>query len=240
MAPGRESHAVPGRDGTDQARLAPLFLALLDEVLRVAFTASAERRAASGSPFCRPDGTSAPRLLVMLDEAANIAPLPDLAALASTAGGEGVQLVTIYQDLSQLRHRYGTEWGSIASNHVAKVILPGVSDPETLRYFSTVIGDEEFKATSTTTGAGRTTTTASQQRRSILSQRDLRELELGSGVCLYGARPAIRLGLRQAATMPVSAEGADCWRRARRNLSRPGRKDRPPGRGGSAGGQADP
>ena len=129
-------------NATDQTRLAPLFLALLDELLRAAFTARGRAPGATGSPFLRPDGEQAPRLLLLLDEAANIAPIPDLATLASTAGGEGVQLVTIYQDLSQLRHRYGTEWGSIASNHVAKVVLPGVTDPETLRYFASTVGEE--------------------------------------------------------------------------------------------------
>ena len=131
--------------------------------------------------------------------AANIAPIPDLATLASTAGGEGIQLVTIYQDLSQLRHRYGTEWGSIASNHVAKVVLPGVTDPETLSYFSATVGDEEVLMTSTSSGAsGKRSTSESVQRRPVLSQRDLRELPRGQGLCVYGARPPARFLLRAA------------------------------------------
>lgn len=182
---------------TDQSRLAPVFLALLDELLREAFLAAASRRARTGSSLLDPDGGQAPRLLLLLDEAANIAPLPDLATLASTAGGEGIQLVTIYQDLSQLRHRYGTEWGSIASNHVAKVVLPGVTDPETLAYFANTIGDEEVVSRSTSVGAdGRRTTSSSVSRRAVLSQRGLRELQRGEGVCLYGSRPPIRFRLR--------------------------------------------
>lgn len=185
-------------NATDQTRLAPLFLALLDELLHAAFAAASERRAMTGSPVLRPDGDEAPRLLVLLDEAANIAPIPDLATLASTAGGEGVQLVTIYQDLSQLRHRYGTEWGSIASNHVAKVVLPGVTDPETLRYFAATVGEEEVKVTSTSRGAdGRRSTSESLQRREVVTQRELRELPRGQGICLYGQRPPIRFGLRR-------------------------------------------
>lgn len=184
-------------NASDQTRLAPVFLALLDELLRAAFLASAERRARSGHPLHHPDGTTAPRLLLLLDEAANIAPIPDLATLASTAGGEGVQLVTIYQDLSQLRHRYGTEWGSIASNHVAKVILPGVTDPETLRYFSSVVGQEEVLVRSTSTSAdGRTSTSKSPHQRPVVGERDLRQLPRGQGLCLYGSRPPLRFSLR--------------------------------------------
>lgn len=134
---------------------------------------------------------------MLLDEAANIAPLPDLATLASTAGGEGVQLVTIFQALSQLRHRYGTEWGPIASNHVAKVILPGVTDPETLNYFSSTIGDEEVLARSTTTSPeARRTISESVSSRPVVGRREIREPGFGEGLCMYGPRTPIRLRLR--------------------------------------------
>lgn len=107
--------------------------------------------------------------------------------------------MTIYQDLSQLRHRYGTEWGSIASNHVAKVVLPGVTDSETLAYFSATVGDEEVLMTSTSSGvSGKRSTSESAQRRPVLSQRDLRELPRGQGICVYGARPPARFLLRAA------------------------------------------
>ena len=171
----------------------------------------------TGSPLLQPDGEQAPRLLLLLDEAANIAPIPDLATLASTAGGEGVQLVTIYQDLSQLRHRYGTEWGSIASNHVAKVVLPGVTDPETLRYFAATVGEEEVTVTSTSRGSdGRRSTSESLQRRDVVTQRELRELPRGQGICLYGQRPPIRFGLRQ----PVTLSETRASRRADNNIGR--------------------
>jgi len=181
----------------EQNRLAPLFLALLDEVLRQAFAAASRRRASSGSALLDADGSPAPRLLLLLDEAANIAPLPQLASLASTGGGEGIQLVTIYQDLAQVRHRYGTEWGSIVSNHVAKVLLSGVTDPETLQYFSTTVGDRPVASASTTTGAdGRRSRSVSTVQRPVLATRQLRELRPGTGVLLYGHRPAawLRLG----------------------------------------------
>lgn len=183
----------------EQARLAPVFLALMDELLRSALTRSASRRASTGHPLLGDDGQQVPRLLVLLDEAANIAPLPDLATLASTAGGEGVQLVTIYQDLSQVRHRYGTQWGSIVSNHVAKVVLPGVTDPETLTYFSQTVGEEEFLAVTTSEGGGgKRTRSEAPARRAVVGQRDLRELPSGQAMCLYGAYPPIRFRLRGA------------------------------------------
>ena len=44
-----------------------------------------------------------PPLLVVLDEAAHIAPLPELDGLAATCASHGIQIVTIWQDLAQVR-----------------------------------------------------------------------------------------------------------------------------------------
>ncbi|MGA2522325.1 MAG: type IV secretory system conjugative DNA transfer family protein, partial [Acidimicrobiales bacterium] len=66
----------------DQRRLRPLFATLVAQVVEAAY----ERAARQGGPLDPP-------LLVVLDEAANVAPLAELDVLASTAAGHGVQLV---------------------------------------------------------------------------------------------------------------------------------------------------
>ena len=58
---------------------------------------------------------------------ANIAPLPNLDGLASTAAGQGVQLVTVVQDLAQMRARWGDRAATIVNNHRAKIVGPGIS-----------------------------------------------------------------------------------------------------------------
>ena len=80
----------------DQRRLTPLFVSVVREVVEHVF----DRVPAQDVPLDPP-------LLMVLDEAANIAPLSDLDALASTAAGHGVQLVTIWHDLAQINARYG-------------------------------------------------------------------------------------------------------------------------------------
>ena len=177
----------------EQQRLAPLFLALVDELTRATLRRASEERASSGFAV----RFDADRVLLLLDEAANIAPIPNLAALASVAGGEGLQLVTIYQDLSQVRHAYRDEWGSIASNHVVKVVLPGVSDPETLRYFSSVVGDEEtLEVLETRDSSGRTSRSEHIARGPVVPLRALREQRINSGWLVSGARPAGQIRLR--------------------------------------------
>lgn len=72
-------------------------------------------------------------MLVVLDEAANIAPLRNLGTLATTAAGTGVQLVTVWHSHSQLRARYGADTGdAVAADHPVLLSLPGQRDAETL------------------------------------------------------------------------------------------------------------
>ena len=77
-----------------------------------------------------------------LDEVANIAPIHDLPALVSEAGGQGLHVMACLQDLSQARAR----WGDGAAEGFltlfqTKLVLPGISDPRTLEALSLVLGE---------------------------------------------------------------------------------------------------
>src|SRR5262249_24223637 len=76
--PSQEQHRVQG-----------LFAAVVSS----AVDAATRRVSDTGRPLDPP-------LLLVLDEAANIAPIRDLDTLASTGAGMGIQLVTVCQDLS--------------------------------------------------------------------------------------------------------------------------------------------
>ena len=87
---------------------------------------------------------------MVLDEAANIAPLAELDGLAATCAGHGVQLVTVWQDLAQVAARYGERAATVVNNHRAKVFLSGIADPRTLDHASHLVGDEELLVPSVT------------------------------------------------------------------------------------------
>ena len=123
----------------DQRRLRGFFTAVTQQVLFHAF-ASATR---AGKPLDPP-------LLVVLDEAAHIAPLAELDGLAATCASHGIQLVTVWQDLAQVKARYGSRAPTVLNNHRAKLFLPGIADPDTLDYASRLIGDEEVTQPSVT------------------------------------------------------------------------------------------
>ena len=112
--------------------LRPIFLALLSEIVDRAY----ERATLAGGRLDLP-------LLLCLDEAGNVAPLPNLAEIASTAPSHNIQLVSIFHDLAQARSRYGQQTETVVNSHRARMLLPGVADLETLRYFSSLAGDQE-------------------------------------------------------------------------------------------------
>ena len=140
-----------------------------------------------------------PPLLVVLDEAANIAPIRDLDALASTGAGIGIQLVTICQDLAQLAARYGSDRSrTIANNHRAKLVLSGVSDLTTLDLVSGLAGEQAVTHDTVTHDHhdGRRSTARSTTYRRLAPTDELRRIPPGQGVLVYGHLPPVRVGLR--------------------------------------------
>lgn len=170
----------------EQRRLRPLFETLLHTIISYAFDLANESGEALDPP-----------LLVVLDEAANIAPLRDLDSLASTAASHGIQLVSVFQDLSQISTRYGERAQTVVNNHRAKIILSGISDTQTLEYASRLLGDEEVLQSSVTRGAhGARSTTESTTLRTLAPAHVLRGIQPGEGVLVYGHLPPARLSLR--------------------------------------------
>src|SRR5207248_7117558 len=100
-----------------------------------------------------------------LGEAGNVAPLPILAEIASTAPSHNIQPVSIFHDLAQARARYGKQAETVVNSHRARMLLPGVADLDTLRYFAGLVGEEEARDLTRTTGAGGTSRAGARRRR---------------------------------------------------------------------------
>lgn len=172
----------------EQARVQGLFAAMVS--------------AAVAAATCRSSAVSGPLdppLLVVLDEAANIAPVRDLDTIASTGAGLGVQLVTVCQDLSQLSSRYGQDRSrTIVNNHRAKLLLSGVSDLSTLDLISGLAGEQAVREHSYTFDQrdGRRTRSSAIAFRRLAPADELRRVPPGQAVLVYGHLPPVRLRLR--------------------------------------------
>jgi type IV secretion system protein VirD4 len=165
--------------------LRPIFLALLSEVVDRAY----ERATLNGGRLERP-------LLLCLDEAGNVAPLPNLAEIASTAPSHNIQLISIFHDLAQARSRYGKQAETVVNSHRARMLLPGVADLETLRYFSGLVGEEEARDYTRTSGAGGPSRSVARRRRPLVAAEALRQLPDRHALLLYGRLAPVRIRLR--------------------------------------------
>jgi len=172
----------------EQRRLGPLAVALVQDVIELAFDRSRNRSAPID-----------PALLVVIDDAANSAALPQLDVYASSAGGHGVQLVTTFRHLGQMQARYDDRAEAVFSNHRAKVILSGVTDPPTLALLSHLLEDETIRHLATPAAlakAGKEREGESARSRYASPAEALRWISAGQGVLLYGHLPPAHLTLR--------------------------------------------
>jgi type IV secretion system protein VirD4 len=134
-----------------QALVAPMVVGLLEDIRRAAYA----RHATEGRDGHDPSPPRPP-VLFALDEVANIAPLPDLPAMVSEGGGQGVTTLACFQDLSQARQRWPGRAEGFASLFGTTAVLPGIGDVSTLEALSTLAGDEELTVRSVSAGRSAT------------------------------------------------------------------------------------
>lgn len=166
----------------DESRVGVVFAALLHDLIAQGF----ERYNRQGAPID-------PRLLVVLDEAANT-PLPKLPQWAATITGAGVQLVTVWQSKAQLDQAYGKDADNVLTNHRTKLIFPsGLSDLSTIEYISALVGDEhvrsELDERTGTSRDGRLPDRSPSTAVPFLSPSTLRRVRVGDSLLLHGPVP---------------------------------------------------
>ncbi|QXC60616.1 type IV secretory system conjugative DNA transfer family protein [Aquihabitans sp. G128] len=170
----------------DQRRLAPAFGGLLNDLIGQVY----RHVAATGQPLDPP-------LLVVIDEAGNT-PLRALPEYASTLAGLGVLLVTIWQSLAQIEAAYQRQADTILTNHLSKVFYAGLSDPASLRYVASVLGDAEVDTQSRTTGE--TSRSRSNQhsttRVALAPPHALRQMRPGDALLVHGTLPPAHIRTR--------------------------------------------
>jgi type IV secretion system protein VirD4 len=179
----------------EQRRLGPLTAALVQDVVELAFERSRNR----GTPID-------PALLVVLDDAASSAAVPQLDVYAANGANHGVQLVSSFRHLGQMKARYDDRAETVFANHRAKVILSGVTDPETLALLSHLLEDEAIRHLATPAALAKAGRDRGERERgegeparpvrNASPAEALRWISPGQGVLLYGHLPPAYLTLR--------------------------------------------
>lgn len=172
---------------SDVERFAPMFTALIAAVVHEA----EQRAAAAGGPIN-------PRLLLALDEAGNVFRYPRIANLLTTARGNGVQLLLVYHDIAQIEQLFGRQVArTVLSNAKMRILLPGQGDLETLRYFSSMLGQARVSRSSITRShGGQRSTSTGDHSEELAPVHVLRGLPADVAVMQYRNLPGTRVRLR--------------------------------------------
>ena len=164
-----------------QALMAPVVVAFLEQVRAATYRTAAE-------------GTLRLPVTLVLDEVANVAPLPDLPAMVSEGGGQGLLTLACLQDLSQARARWGVAADGFFSLFGSKVLLPGIGDMPTLEAVSRLAGQTDVAVRSVNTSAWWSSRpsaniTYSSRLQPRLPVDRAHSLPAGAAILISGARP---------------------------------------------------
>jgi type IV secretory pathway TraG/TraD family ATPase VirD4 len=201
MTDGRDTVYVcaPARH---QELVAPIVVAFLDQA-----------RAGYYEAWARPRAPS--HLTLVLDELANIAPIPDLPALVSEGGSQGVLTMACLQDLSQARLRWGPAADGFLSLFGTKLVLGGIGDGATLELVSRLGGEVEIPARSFSRSpwwsraGGAETVNWSTHRQRRFPPDAINQLPQGTALMVAGSRPPEGVRLPPWWTMPILASSIE-------------------------------
>lgn len=160
----------------DQETLRPVILSLVSAVYETAIVKA------------RRFGALNPRLYILMDEAANIAPVRNLASWLSQCGDAGIVIATIWQSIAQIDHRYGrAARDAICAASTAQVFLPPLADPTTAGYLTELLGDEPVANASSSTGLARHSLSIQHQK--AAPSPWLRQIPAKRGLVVYRDLP---------------------------------------------------
>ncbi len=187
--------------GHEQTRLRPVLTVLLQQVIRHAYDTASRQGGRLDVPC-----------LLLIDEAGNTVTLPDLPGYASTARSHGITLVTVWQDLGQLKAIYQARAQTVLNNHRAKLFGSGISDPDTLEFVSRLIGDEaqiEHNVSTDLAGGRRSISEHSTYRRAA-PMDVVRRLGTDEAALVYGSELPAHVRLRPWFDTNALRATADC------------------------------
>ena len=115
-----------------QAAVAPIIAAFLTAIQEATYALN--RR----TPF---SSSNRPSTLFLLDEVANIAPVKELPRYLSEGGGQGLQVVAMFQTLQQAEVAWPVQGKALLGYFAVKVVLGGQTDKSTIEALSALAGD---------------------------------------------------------------------------------------------------
>ncbi|MHB8492473.1 MAG: type IV secretory system conjugative DNA transfer family protein [Solirubrobacteraceae bacterium] len=162
--------------GHEQEALRPVILALVAAMYEGAIAKA------------RASGPLEPRLFMLMDEAANIAPVRDLGPWLSQCGDHGIVIATVWQSIAQIDNRYGrAARDAICAASTAQLFIPPLAEPTTAGYLGELLGEEPVANASSSPALSRSTLSAGHRKAGPAPW--LRQIGRGRAVLVYRDLP---------------------------------------------------
>lgn len=131
-----------------------------------------------------------PVLTMVLDELANVCPMPSAPSLMTDGRGHGIQVAAILQGRKQAIQRFGDE-GADTIIHLSSclILFGGSRDYQLLNELSGLTDERDVERTSTTSGANGASTSTSLVKERVLTVGQLRTLDDGYAAMFYRNLP---------------------------------------------------
>ncbi len=144
-----------------------------------------------------PGGRLTPPLSLPLDEATNVAALPNIDTVYSEGAGHGIFVSSYFQDEAQVEKRWGEHTAkTIFQQSRAVYVLGGSKDSEWNRRIADLSAEvEETRTTVTSGGRSGTSTSTHTERSHVLREVDVAGLRPGQAVLATAGRPAVVVAL---------------------------------------------
>ncbi len=155
-------------------------------------------------------------LLVVQDEAAHSAGLDQLSALAATGVGQGITLLTVFQDMGQIAESHGALASSLVLNHRARVMLAGTIDKASVELFVNLSGERREREHSHSHSRQGRSVTEHEVTRPRFERHHLGSLQRGSAVVLYDALAPLSVQLNGAKSKQRAPRAARARPKAQR------------------------
>lgn len=137
-----------------------------------------------------------PPLSCVLDEAANVAPLPYIDQLYSEGPGRGIMTSAFFQDEAQVVKKWGNDTAKVIFQQSRIVyVLGGSKDAEWNERMANLSPEFEERRTSYTRGSTGTSTATHTERRHVLRESDVAGLQFGTALLAPAGHPAVKVGL---------------------------------------------
>ena len=133
-----------------------------------------------------PGGRLWPVLTMVLDEAPNVAAIPDMAGALSDSGGRGIRIIGFSQSFAQNRQRWGAEAATaIRGTSSIRLFLPGLEELDELDKIARAAGTTRKERISTSQGRGGSSRTISEEERPVIRGNEIQQLPVGEAFMHY-------------------------------------------------------